>query len=434
MEILLKNGLIVDGNKNSEIKKGSVLISEDKIEKIDSSNELENYEADEIFDIEGLYVSPGFIDVHSHSDLTLIAYPEAESAISQGVTTIISGNCGFSVCPVNSTLENVLIETKSYGIEKIEWSTVGQYLDYLEKIDIAVNYGYLVGHGQIRAENLGYFNKPVNQEIKSMERMLEKSLDEGAIGMSLGLIYIPGRFASLEELVKLSKVVKSRNKIVTVHMRSESAKLLEAIEESINIARLSEVNFQISHLKAAGLGKGKAFQACQMISEARKKGINIDCDQYPYNASNTGLSQVLPPHYLEGSIEEIIDKITKDPEKVASEIESYSHTPWDKILISEAYHPSLVKYLGLSIKDIAEDLNLPEALTVIKLMEIEGYDLGAIYFLMDQEEVDYIAKQDFVMVASDSAIRSSDSKSFPHPRTFGSFTKFINYYVKEKKV
>lgn len=432
-KVLLKNGFIIDGQENSEIKKGSIIIENEIIQDVIFEDKI-NQDNYEVIDIEGNYVCPGFIDVHSHSDLTIIAYPEAESAISQGVTTVISGNCGFSVCPTNNTISGILTEAKSYGIEDIQWRTVGEYLNFLEKTEIAVNHAYLVGHGQIRAEVVGYSNTKLDYEkLQQMKFEVETALDEGAIGLSLGLIYIPGRFSDLEELVELAKSVKKKDRIVTNHMRSESSALLEAIQESIDISRLSGVNFQISHLKAAGSGKGKALQACEKIRESINSGINIAADQYPYNASNTGLSQVLPPQYLEGSIEEIIKKISVDPEKIAEEIEKYPHTPWDKIIISEAYNPKLSKYLGMSISEISRDMKLSEARTVIELMKIEEYDLGAIYFLMNQEEVDYIAKQDFIMVASDSAVRNCDTPAFPHPRTFGSFAKFISYYVKEKK-
>lgn len=432
--MILKNCLIIDGQKNSQIKKGTIVIEDEKIKDVIFNSDNINFE-DEIIDLDGLYVCPGFIDVHSHSDLTILVHPEAESAISQGVTTIISGNCGFSVAPVHKTIDNLLTESKSYGIDNIPWSSVSQYLDYLEKNQISVNYSYLLGHGQVRAEVVGYSNKNLDSDLfRKMKYEVEKALDEGCIGLSLGLIYIPGRFASFEELVELAKIVSKKGKIVTNHMRSESSALIEAIQESIDISRIAEVNFQISHLKAAGVGKGKARLACEIISKAIESGVNVTADQYPYNASNTGLSQVLPPQYLEGSIEEIIQKISVDPEKVARDIESYPHTPWDKILISEAYNPKLTKYLGMSIKQIADDMKIPEALAVIELMKIENYDLGAIYFIMDQDEVDFIATRDFVMVASDSAIRNCDSLSFPHPRTFGSFTKFISYYVKEKSM
>ncbi|MCS6955082.1 MAG: D-aminoacylase [Candidatus Calescibacterium sp.] len=436
MKTILKNGYVVDGSRGSLPRKGSVVVDGDKIvDVIYSYSDNGDFQDYEVVDIEGLYICPGFIDVHSHSDLTIIAHPESESAISQGVTTVVSGNCGFSVCPVDKTLDNVLTEAKSYGINDISWRSVGQYLDFIRGLPIVINYAYLVGHGQIRAEVVGYSDRLANEEeIGQMRYEVEKALDGGAIGLSLGLIYIPGRFSNLHELVELSKVVGSKGKIVTNHMRSESSHLLEAIDESIGISRLADVNFEVSHLKAAGVGKGKAESACKKILKAISEGVRISADQYPYTASNTGLSQVLPPQYLEGSIEEIIRKIADDPVKVAQDIENYPHTPWDKILISEAYNPKVSKYLGMSIRDISMDLRLPEALTVIELMKMEEYDLGAIYFLMDQDEVDYIATQDFVMVASDSAVRNCNSNAFPHPRTFGTFTRFISYYVKERKL
>jgi len=429
MKKVLKNAYVVNGEKGWEIKKGDIILNGDKIDDIvfDGPNGYQNFE---VIDVSGFYVSPGFIDVHSHSDLTILAHPEAESAISQGVTTVISGNCGFSVCPVNKTLDNIISEAKLYGIEEVKWRSLGEYLDYVDNTDIAVNYAYLVGHGQIRAEVVGFENKKA--DIDKMKYEVEKALDEGAIGLSLGLIYIPGRFSTFDELSQLASVVRKKDKIVTNHMRSESSLLLEAIDESINIAISSGVNFQISHLKAAGTGKGKAFLACQKIKEAIDKGVNIHADFYPYSASNTGLTQVLPPYLLEGSIEDIIQRISNDSEKVAEDIENYPHTPWDKIFISEAFNEKLKKYLGMSISDIAKDMNLSPAMAVIELLKIENNDLGAIYFLMDQEEVDYIAVQDFVMTASDSAVRNISTSAHPHPRTFGTFTKFINYYVKQK--
>ncbi|MEN3015629.1 MAG: amidohydrolase family protein [bacterium] len=433
--LILKNAYILTGEKGSEIRKGSIVIEKDIIKDV-IYHDLENPDPSyQVIDLDGLYLGPGFIDVHSHSDLTIFCHPESESALSQGVTTIISGNCGFSVCPANKTKKEILKEASAYGITNIPWKTINEYFKHLENTQIGINFGYLVGHGQIRAEVVGYSNIKITEDhLKQMSYELEKALDDGAVGLSLGLIYIPGRFASMDELVQLAKIVKSKNKIVTNHMRSESSHLIEAIEESIEISQRTGVNFQISHLKAAGVGKGKAQSACHLIEKAIEKGINVAADQYPYNASNTGLSQVLPPHYLEGSIDQIIKKVTQNPENIAQEIEKYPHTPWDQIIISEAYNPKLTKYLGMSIKQIAQDMRLPEAMTVLKLLEIENYDLGAIYFLMDQQEVDYIACQNFVMVASDSAVRNTNSPSFPHPRTFGTYTKFISYYVKEREL
>lgn len=440
MKTAIINGFIIQKEK-----KGNVFINNEIIEEINydllNEDDINNLKSNgyEVIDAEGLCVSSGFIDVHSHSDLTIIANPEACSALYQGVTTIVSGNCGFAVSPLYpNTFNSIKTEAQSYNIHKLNWSSLKEYLDYIESLNISINYAYLAGHGQIRAGLFGYNNIKLNDnDINVFKNELSKVLDEGAIGLSLGLIYIPGKFSDSKELIELAKVVKSKNKILTNHMRSESSKLLEAINESIEISKESGVNFEISHLKAAGVAKGKAKEACLLIEQAKKNNINIDADQYPYEASNTGLSQVLPDKYLEGSIEDIISKISLNEEQVEKDIENTPHTPWDKIIISEAYNPKLSKYIGLTIQDISKDLKISPAKTVIYLLKTEGYDLGAIYFLMDEEEVDYIATKEYVMVASDSAIRCPYgilSKSHPHPRTYGTFIKFINKYVKQKKL
>ena len=440
MKTLIRNGYIIQKEKI-----GNIFINNEVIEEIDynyiDNEDLNNLRSKgyEIIDATNLYVSAGFIDVHSHSDLTIIANPEACSAIQQGVTTIISGNCGFAVAPLYSyTVDSITTEAKAYEIHNLPWKGFKEYLDYIESLNISVNYAYLAGHGQIRAGLFGYNDVKLNDnDLELFKNEVSKVLDEGAIGLSLGLIYIPGKFADTKELIELAKIVKHKNKILTNHMRSESLALIEAIKESIEISEKSGVNFEISHLKAAGVAKGKANEACFIIEQAKQNGVKIDADQYPYEASNTGLSQVLPPKYLQGSIEEIISKITKNEERVEKEIENTPHTAWDKIIISEAYNPKLQKYLGMNIKQISQDLNLSPAKTVIYLLKTEEYDLGAIYFLMDEKDVDYIAVKDYVMVASDSAIRCPYgvlSNSHPHPRTYGTFVKFINKYVKQKKL
>jgi N-acyl-D-amino-acid deacylase len=437
MKYAIINGYIVQKEK-----KGNIFIDNEIIAEINYDNlnqeDIDNLRVNgfEVIDANNLYVSPGFIDVHSHSDLTIIANPDACSALYQGVTTIISGNCGFAVSPLYpNTLNSIKTEAQSYNINELKWGSLKEYLDYIESLGIAINYGYLAGHGQIRAGLFGYNNIKLSEnDIELFKNELSKVLDDGAIGLSLGLIYIPGKFSDTKELIELAKVVKSKGKILTNHMRSESSKLLEAIQESITISRESGVNFEISHLKAASSAKGKARDACYLIENAKKEGINIDADQYPYEASNTGLSQVLPDKYLEGSIEDIIANISENEEQVEIDIENNYHTPWDKIIISEAYNPKLLKYVGLTIDQISKDLGLTPAKTVIYLLKTEGYDLGAIYFLMDEEEVNYIATKPYVMVASDSAIRCPNSLSWPHPRTYGTFVKFINKYVKQKQV
>ncbi|MGB9638541.1 MAG: amidohydrolase family protein [bacterium] len=437
MKVAIINGYLIQQEKIGNIFINNEIIEDINYDKI-SYQDLENLKSNgyEVIDAKDLYISPGFIDVHSHSDLTIIANPEACSALYQGVTTIISGNCGFAVSPLYpNTIDSIKTEAQSYNINNLNWYSLKEYLDYIDSLGISINYAYLAGHGQIRAGLFGYNNvKLSDNDLITFKNELSKVLDDGAIGLSLGLIYIPGKFSDTHELIELAKVIKSKNKILTNHMRSESSKLLEAINESIVISKETGVNFEISHLKAAGVAKGKAKDACSLIEKAKLESINIDADQYPYEASNTGLSQVLPDKYLEGSIQDIISNITRDEDKVEQDIESNPHTPWDKIIISEAYNPKLSKYIGLTIDQISKDLKLSPAKTVIYLLKTEEYDLGAIYFLMDENEVDYIALKDYVMVASDSAIRCPNNFSHPHPRTYGTFVKFINKYVKQKKL
>ncbi|MEJ5230329.1 MAG: amidohydrolase family protein, partial [Pseudothermotoga sp.] len=292
-DLLILNGMIVDGTSNPWFY-GDIGVVGEKISKVGN---LKRFKAKKTIDAKGLIVSPGFIDIHSHSDFHMLVDYRCEGKLRQGVTTEVVGNCGYSLTPlIGSALEESRrSHLELYGIEA-GWRSVEEYLQALQNSKPSINYATLVGHGTVRKSVMGYENRqPTKEELSMMKELLDRSLKQGAFGMSTGLIYSPGSFAETNELIELCKVVARRNGIYTTHMRSESERLEESVAESIEIGERSGVAVQISHHKACGRKYfGKVNNTLEMIKSARNKGIDVTCDVYPYTATATDLDAILP--------------------------------------------------------------------------------------------------------------------------------------------
>lgn len=437
--LIIKNGTVVDGTGSAK-RVADIGIRDNKITYIGSIN---NRSDCNIIDATGCVVAPGFIDIHSHSDFFWLISPKSESKIYDGVTTEICGNCGISAFP----LKGQLLENKRKGFSKfgldINWKTAEEFFKKADKVKSSVNRGFLVGHGNIRACVLGYENRePDKSELVKMEKELRDAMESGAFGMSSGLIYPPGCYAKTGELVELCKIVREYNGIYATHIRSEGDEIEAALSETINISKESGVNTQVSHIKTWGEKNwGKIGKIKQLLDDARSKGIPITCDRYPYTAAATDLDVILPDWVYEGgTVEE--KKRLGDPlyrERIIKEMEheGKSHEFWGTIMISSVFNNKNRSFEGKTIAEIAEALRVLPLEFVLDLLYEEDCRVSVIFFNMSEENLAKILNWDFVMIGSDSSLRSLKGAlnyGKPHPRGYGTFSRVIRKYVNETPI
>ena len=434
--IIIKNSTIIDGSGKDGFA-ADIGISNDRIVKIGRIEESGR----QVIDANGLVASPGFVDCHSHSDYYLIINPLAESKIRQGVTTEIGGNCGYSSAPLSGEAleERKNAYKKAYNLEH-DWRDAKGYFNRLVTQGISLNFALLIGHNTIRASVIGGgSSEPKEKEMAQMKEMVQQAMTEGAIGISTGLAYGPACFAKKEELIELCKEARKPNGIFTVHMRSEGKGLLEAIEESILIAREAEIPLQISHLKTYGEENwGKLDSAFELIEKTRADGLDVTCDRYPYTAANTGLHNVLPNWVLDGGIkkelERLKDKATR--EKIKNELQQAKKDIWDKIMISEVITEKNKIYEGKRVSEAASIAKKEPIEFVFDILVEEEIAVDAIFFKMSEENLQRILKKPYVMFGSDSGARADYGalgRGRSHPRTFGTFPRILGKYVREEK-
>ena len=308
-DVILKGGLIVDGTGAPSFK-GDVGIKDETIVKI---GDLNAAQSEKILDCNDLVVAPGFIDIHNHSDIDILAVPTADNYIMQGVTTIVVGNCGSTCAPVSEKNKDMLVKSLPSYIKElqIDWKTFEGYLKKVEGVAPSINFVALVGHGTVRSAVLGLERRePTNQELEEMRSYVREAMEAGCFGLSTGLIYDPGVFAKTDEIASLAKVVAKYGGIYSSHIRNESDLLLDAVNEAIVIGEIAKVPVEISHLKASAQRNwGLTKPALELITHGRHKGVEVTCDAYPYTAWMTDLLALLPPWTREGGLENTISRI-----------------------------------------------------------------------------------------------------------------------------
>ncbi len=438
-DIVIKNGLIVDGT-GQPCYTADVGIFQGKIVKI---GKICPTAYDKLIDVDGKVVAPGFIDMHSHDDLVPFRDKYNLPKLRQGITTVVVGNCGISPAPVNPrTLDILRSQLGILGAEvEFTWRSYGDYLDALDSLgNIGTNIVGLVGHGALRIATMGMEARdPTPDELGEMKRLLEDAIRDGAFGMSTGLIYPPGVYSKTDELIELSKVVSKYGGLYSSHIRNEGVKVVEAVSEAIEIGRKAGVSVQISHHKASGKrARGLTKVTLKMIEEARKEGIDVSADAYPYTAGSTYLAALLPDWVHEGG-EENMKRVLMDKElriKVRNEIikrrnwiDAGNGMEWDKILLT--YSSRYEKYLGKSIKEISTIVDKDPFDLVFEILLEDGYNASMITFSMDQEDVDRVISHPEVMIGTDGL---DTGKGFPHPRAYGTFPRIIRRYVAEKQM
>ncbi|MDB5209654.1 MAG: D-aminoacylase [Sediminibacterium sp.] len=413
-DILIKNGKILDGTGNSW-HYGDIAIQNGKIA---AMGKLAKWTAAKTIDATGLIVAPGFIDVHTHIEGEEKRNPTADNFIYDGVTTVVTGNCGGS---------NV---------------NVGNYFSMLDSLKTSINIATLIGHNDVRKAVMGSAKRdPTEEEMIKMEALVEQAMKDGAVGLSTGLIYIPGTYSKTEEVVRLAKVASRFNGVYASHMRDEGDSVTQAIEEAMHIGREAKMPVEISHFKLSGQQNwGRSKETIPMIIKARQEGLDITIDQYPYTASSTSLSTLLPDWVLADGQDSIKARLAR-PE-VRKQISDYMLKKLKKRKLKNFSYPVVATFRADSTfngKSI-EEVNLmkgrkhnpkEEAITIMEMMEQGG--AGMVFHGMGDEDVKAIMRNPFNMFASDAGIRIFGSGN-PHPRGYGTNARVLSKYVRDEKV
>src|SRR5215204_6503696 len=362
LDLVLKNGRIVDGTGNPWFF-GDIGIKDDLIVDVGRLGQ----EGLETIDVRGQVISSGFIDGHCHSDLMVLDNPPSEIKLQQGVTTEVLGNCGMTLAPfapqnlelLRSYVEPVLGRTG----REWSWETVEQYVGSLRAVMPSENVATYVGHGTLRIAVMGFENRPASSgELGRMKDLLEESLQAGAIGLSLGLMYAPGSYTSGEELAELCSVLPRYDGLLATHIRGEGNSLIPSIKEVIWIAERCGCPLQISHLKAAGTSNwGKVTEAMELVEDARSRGLDVTCDVYPYTAGSTSLTTLLPPWALEGGISRTLEKLRDlDSRKRIREELRHEQEEWDNLVASTGWDNVYISSVGKRFHATLEGKNVAE--------------------------------------------------------------------------
>lgn len=445
-DLLIKDAQIVDGSGNPSYR-SDVGISAGKISRIDP--DIDTTGAKTLIDAHNLVVSPGFIDAHTHDDFLVLLRPTADEKILQGVTSLVTGNCGFSLAPLVKDKKTYVRELlgfvggKEISDDFLEITTLDDYLKKIEAAKPGINVIPLVGHVNMRFALLGMENRAPNPaELESMKKLTADAMTDGAFGLSSGLIYPPGNYAQTEEIIELAKVAARFGGIYATHLRSESSALLGALTEAIKIGREAHLPVHISHHKAAGENNwGRSVESLKMMTEARARGIKITCDQYPYKAGSTYLGAVLPPRHLAEGPEELGRKL-KDPcvrKEIMAEIETGGDGTWENFIIAAGFKniriatsPKHPEYLGRSISDIAQSQGKSGYDTLFDILAEEKLAATMIIFLLGDEDIERILRSPYTMIGTDGIPGFGATK--PHPRLTGTFPKILGEFVREKGI
>jgi len=384
--------------------------------------------------------------MHSHTDSGLLANPDAESKITQGVTLELCGNCGFSSAPCLDEVSRAELENwrRKSGIEE-DWGTMGEFLSAFEKRPIALNFATLVGHCNIRSSVIGLADRQATpDEIAQMRQLASDSMKEGAFGLSTGLIYAPGCFADTQEIIEITRGIAPYGGFYASHMRDERDRLEEAVEETLSIGREAGVPVQISHHKACGQRNwGKVKNTLEMIRLAREEGMDVTADQYPYAATSTSLSIFLPNWAHDGGDKAMLERIRDMRPTLLEHVNQHavdavgSKGDWGSVLISSVRTEANRYCEGMNLEEIAARRNTSPADTVLDLLAEESGSVGMVQFAMCEEDIELVMANDHVMAGSDASARTTSGDhptGKPHPRAFGTMTRILGRYVRERKV
>ncbi|SCI64947.1 N-acyl-D-amino-acid deacylase family protein [Intestinibacter bartlettii] len=452
LDIKIKNGVIIDGS-GKDAYKADLGITGDKITKI---GDLSNEDAKTTIDAKGQAVSPGFIDMHTHSDMSLVYDRNASSRIRTGVTTDVIGNCGIGVAPVKEENKQLLLDylgTRIVGSMpvklELKWDSYESYIKYMEENPTAVNVAPLLAQGPIRIYEMGFSKEePTDKELENMVELSDGCMKQGPLGMTSGLVYLPGEYTTQKELVELCKKVAKYDGFYATHMRNEGDEIFEAMDEAIDVARQSGVRLHISHLKCLGYRNfGQTDKLFEKINKAREEGLKVSFDVYPYNAGMTSLSAMLPPWMFEGGVDKMVERLAdeKNRKQIVHDIENGlpgwqnfggSLRSWDDVTIVSVTQDEDAWMEGMKLTEIAAKWDKDVYNTMFDILYKENGRVQITIVLMDENDVQTILSHPDSMVGSDSMSLATEgllAKTSTHPRAFGTQAKVLGEFVREKK-
>ncbi len=438
-DVIIHHGLIVDGSGEKGFA-GDVAIEGDSIAAV---GDLKEASARQRIDASGWVVAPGFIDIHTHSDVMSLIIPTGDSKVHNGVTTEVVCSCGTSPYPQRGSVrEQRQKDLARYGLAG-DWEDIEGYKAEAEAIGYSLNRVLQVGQGAIRAFVMGLDNRPPTaKELKEMKSEVRLAMEAGAFGLSSGLLYAPGCYADRREIAELCKVVKEYDGIYSTHMRNEGDELLAAVQEVLDIQEASGVRVEIAHVKAIEKHNWhKTVGLKMMLDQAIDRGADLTCDRYPYTASATSLDSILPPWVYEGGTAEEVKRL-KDPatrKALIQEVQAKEQDEeyWQSIVISYVASEKNKHFEGMRLSEVAEALGTDPLEAALTLIVEEERQVSAIYFWMSEDNLREILKWPFVMIGSDSsarAVKEPFARGKPHPRGFGTAARVLGRYVRGMKV
>jgi N-acyl-D-amino-acid deacylase len=443
-DTIIRNGMIYDGN-GGEPYKADIAINADTIVVI---GDLKNAKSTNETDAKGMAVAPGFINMMGHSEEALIQDGRCQSDIRQGVTTEIFGE--FSMGPFNAKMKKQQQDGQGDIKYKVEWNTLGEYMNFLQKKGISCNIATFVGTGVVRQYVIGEDNKaPTPAQLDSMKMLVGQAMQEGALGVTNALIYPTDFFAKTDELIALSKEAAKYGGTYSSHMRSEGNKFLEAVEELITISKEANIPAEIFHLKAAGKNNwGKMDSVIKRVERARSEGMDITADMYTYLAGATGMTSAFPPSLQDGGFGKLWQRLhdptirkqmTKAMNTDAVDWENlyYGANGAEHILLLSFKQDSLKKYTGKTLAEVAKLLNKTPEETAMDLIIQDSTRVGVAYFLMNEDNVKKQVALPWVSFGSDEASYTTEGvflKSNAHPRAYGNFARVLGKYSRDEKV
>jgi N-acyl-D-amino-acid deacylase len=440
LDMLIRGGTVLDGTGRLRYV-ADVGVTGSRIEAV---GDLSQAEAREVLDAGGLCVSPGFIDMHTHSELSLMEDGRGQSKVRQGVTTELVGHCGLSPYPFKGHYRSISPARSAYSgeIEEIDWTDLAGYAARINRQGTSVHVAPLVGHGSIRTAVMGYEDrKPTAEELEQMRRLLSTALEQGAFGLSAGLTVVPGSYADTDEMVALAEVVASHGRIVDIHGRFWAGWHFKAAEEAVEISRRAGAAVQVAHLAIIDARYWtQAERLAGILGAAAESSVDVTFDVYPYVAAGTGLSQMLPGWVQEGGLEQTLSRM-RDPQTRRRLLEDVNKGwfhgipwAWETFVIVSPGPAGDRTWMGRSIQQIAEEWDVHPSEAYLRLIELSGDSIQVVVFNRTEEDMQHFLKHPLSMVGSDGnaiAVDGPRAKVLVHPRYYGAHARVLGRYVRE---
>lgn len=433
-DVVLQNTTIYDGSGEAPYL-GDIGINADTIAAIGKPNSLKGKKN---VVLDGLATAPGFINMLSWANVALLEDGRSQSDIRQGVTLEVMGE-GSSMGPLTEEMKEAMKEGQVDINFDIPWTTLGEYLTYLEQKGVSTNVASFVGNGTLRQHVIGFENRPAtSSELEQMKQLTQEAMEQGAVGISSSLLYAPSSYANTEELIELAKIAGKYNGMYISHIRDEGNKLLESLDELIQISKEANIAAEVYHLKASAKPNWyKLDLALAKIDSARNAGLPITADIYTYNASSTGLHVQLPDWVREGGIDAMLERLqnTENRKRAVEELE-FRNAP-ETILFVGFKNERLRKYMGKYLPEVAEELGKSLEETLVDLIIEDGSRIQVVYFSMSEENIQKKIAVPWISFCSDAGSYTNEGvfiKQSTHPRAYGSFIRVLGKFARDEGI